>query len=100
MIWLVLVLLTVLFMQTTEIGLVPHTEVKGTFLEYAFESVSALGTVGLSTGVTPTLTVFGKLLTILLMFVGRLGPLSLLAAWLGTPVKKPFMFPEENLPVG
>ncbi len=41
-----------------------------------FEAVSALGTVGLSTGLTGTLTVMGKLIVILLMFLGRVGPLS------------------------
>jgi trk system potassium uptake protein TrkH len=46
----------------------------------AFESVSALGTVGLSMGLTPTLTVAGKVVIILLMFLGRVGPLTLAAA--------------------
>lgn len=41
-----------------------------------FEQVSAFGTVGLSTGITPSLTVVGKLWIILTMFVGRLGPLT------------------------
>lgn len=96
----VIVVFAILFMQTTEIGLVPHTEIKATFLEYVFETFSALGTVGLSTGVTGSLTVSGKILTIILMFIGRLGPLSFLVAWLGTPAKAPYTFPEENLPVG
>ncbi len=41
-----------------------------------FEQVSAFGTVGLSTGITPSLTAVGKLWIILTMFVGRLGPLT------------------------
>lgn len=41
-----------------------------------FEAASALGTVGLSTGITPMLTDLGKLIVIVLMFVGRLGPLT------------------------
>ncbi|MFH2036958.1 MAG: potassium transporter TrkG [Candidatus Zixiibacteriota bacterium] len=41
-----------------------------------FESASALGTVGLSTGITAQLTPIGKLILIGLMFIGRLGPLS------------------------
>jgi trk system potassium uptake protein TrkH len=40
-----------------------------------FEATSALGTVGLSTGITPLLSPLGKITVILLMFVGRLGPL-------------------------
>lgn len=41
-----------------------------------FEAVSALGTVGLSTGITGDLTIMGKILIILMMFLGRIGPLS------------------------
>lgn len=47
------------------------------FLDLLFETVSAFGTVGLSTGITPELSAGGKLLIILTMFVGRLGPLTL-----------------------
>ncbi|MCG3178816.1 MAG: Potassium/sodium uptake protein NtpJ [Phycisphaerae bacterium] len=46
------------------------------FLDNLFEAASALGTVGLSMGITPTLTNMGKLILILLMFCGRLGPLT------------------------
>ena len=46
------------------------------FMALAFEAASALGTVGLSTGVTGSLTALGKLAVIALMFAGRLGPLS------------------------
>ncbi|MEW6077906.1 MAG: TrkH family potassium uptake protein [Thermodesulfobacteriota bacterium] len=45
-----------------------------------FEVVSALCTVGLSTGITPTLTAGGKSILILLMFIGRLGPLTIAVA--------------------
>jgi trk system potassium uptake protein TrkH len=45
-----------------------------------FEVVSAFGTVGLSTGITSSLSVFGRCVIIILMFVGRIGPLTLLAA--------------------
>ncbi|NOY80577.1 MAG: potassium transporter Trk [Kiritimatiellaeota bacterium] len=47
-------------------------------LPLLFEAVSAFGTVGLSMGVTPDLTSLGKLCIVLLMFVGRVGPLTLL----------------------
>ncbi len=45
-----------------------------------FEAVSAFGTVGLSTGITGDLSLTGKIVIILLMFIGRLGPLTILAA--------------------
>lgn len=46
-------------------------------LTLLFETVSAFGTVGLSLGITPLLSVGGKLALVLLMFVGRIGPLGL-----------------------
>ncbi len=49
---------------------------KSEFLENLFEAASALGTVGLSMGITASLTNMGKLTVILLMFCGRLGPLT------------------------
>lgn len=47
------------------------------YLELLFETVSAFGTVGLSTGITPELSVGGKLLITLLMYLGRIGPLTM-----------------------
>ena len=50
------------------------------FLHYMFEAVSAFNTVGLTMGPTPALTPAGKLTAIALMFLGRVGPLTLAAA--------------------
>jgi trk system potassium uptake protein TrkH len=50
---------------------------KADFLVIAFEAFSAIGTVGLSMGITPDLTDFGKIVIILLMFIGRIGPVAL-----------------------
>lgn len=52
----------------------------GSFLAYMFEAVSAFNTVGLSEGVTASLAPFTKLLTVVLMYVGRVGPLTFAAA--------------------
>lgn len=46
-----------------------------------FEAFSAFGTVGLSVGITPSLTVMGKIIICLLMFFGRLGPLTFMNIW-------------------
>lgn len=59
---------------------IPHTDSKGLFLDAMFEVVSALGTVGLSTGLTTELGAGGRLLLIVLMLIGRLGPISLFVA--------------------
>jgi trk system potassium uptake protein TrkH len=53
------------------------------FLDLAFESMSALATVGLSTGVTPGLEPASKLVLVALMFLGRVGPLTLAAILAG-----------------
>lgn len=50
------------------------------FLALFFEVTSAFGTVGLSLGITPFLTMLGKLTMIVMMFVGRVGPLTLVLA--------------------
>jgi len=64
-----------------------------------FEQVSAFGTVGLSTGLTPKLSVVGKLWTIATMFVGRLGPLTL-AVWAFTRKAPGVRYPEGRIMIG
>lgn len=64
-----------------------------------FEITSAFGTVGLSTGITPDLGVGSKLLSILIMYIGRLGPLTIASLWYfsrGERVK----VPEGNIVIG
>lgn len=51
-----------------------------TFEAILFESLSAFGTVGLSMGITPTLTFAGKIIITIMMFFGRLGPLTIVIA--------------------
>jgi trk system potassium uptake protein TrkH len=65
---------------TTEIGMVPHPVADTAFLAYMFEAVSAFNTVGLSMGVTDDLTASGRILASLLMYLGRVGPLTFAAA--------------------
>ena len=50
------------------------------FLDALFEVISALGTVGLSTGITPDLSLAGKTILIALMLLGRLGPITVAVA--------------------
>ena len=70
------------------------------FLKLLFEAVSAFGTVGLSTGVTPLLSIPGKLSIILLMYVGRLGPLTLALAMRGRLSRLPVQYPQARVIVG
>lgn len=65
-----------------------------------FETISASGTVGLSTGVTPSLTRFGKFVIMLTMFAGRVGPLTLLVALSGRLRPARYDYPEEQPIIG
>ncbi len=67
--------------------------------DYIFEAMSAFGTVGLSTGVTPHLTWTGKVIIILTMFAGRIGPAALAAATGGRYVMH-YKYPETRITMG
>lgn len=73
---------------------------KRDFLALLFETVSAFGTVGLSTGVTSELTPFGKVVLILTMFIGRVGPLTVAFALALRPQRGAVRYPEEKLMIG
>ncbi|MFZ5829899.1 MAG: TrkH family potassium uptake protein, partial [Planctomycetota bacterium] len=77
-----------------------HAEAPGTFLEAMFEVVSALGTVGLSTGLTPTLSGLGKWILIVAMFVGRLGPISVAAVFSSAEYPRKIDYPQEEPLIG
>ncbi|MBK8478839.1 MAG: potassium transporter TrkH [Opitutaceae bacterium] len=70
------------------------------WLGLMFEAVSAFGTVGLSTGVTPLLTAAGKLIVIVLMFAGRVGPLILALYLARPPAFSGVRYPPETLTLG
>jgi trk system potassium uptake protein TrkH len=71
-----------------------------TMSEIMFEAASALGTVGLTTGITPLLTTAGKLIIIVMMLIGRLGPLTLLAALTFNLKPVRYNYPQEAVIVG
>ncbi len=64
-----------------------------------FESFSAFGTVGLSMGLTPDLSGGGQLLIIILMFIGRIGPLTLAFSFARSKETK-IRYPEEDIFIG
>jgi trk system potassium uptake protein TrkH len=71
------------------------------FLDVLFETVSAFGTVGLSTGLTPELSLPGRILITLLMFVGRLGPLTIGFAFMLRVVRPAkYRYAEERIMIG
>ncbi|SCW30689.1 trk system potassium uptake protein TrkH [Paenibacillus tianmuensis] len=70
------------------------------FLKLLFEVTSAFGTVGLTMGVTPELSYFGKIMISLTMFAGRLGPLTLAYALGPKAEKELYRYPEGKITIG
>ena len=70
------------------------------FMKVLFEVVSAFGTVGLSTGITSSLSIAGKIIIIITMFTGRIGPLGLALALIQKREPEIIRYPEENIMVG
>ena len=70
-----------------------------TLMQALFEVTSAFGTVGLSTGITPDLGVGAKVLSILIMYIGRLGLLTVASLWYFTRGER-VRYPEGNIAIG
>jgi trk system potassium uptake protein TrkH len=70
------------------------------FINLLFETLSAFGTVGLSTGITPHLSLAGRIIITITMFVGRLGPLALTMALLQRQRPSQYRYPEEVIRIG
>jgi trk system potassium uptake protein TrkH len=96
---IIVVCVGIMFLLMTEIGEVPHSQSRGKFLELLFETVSAFGTVGLSTGITTGLSTMGKLILSAVMFIGRLGPLVVAVAASRNTVSR-YYYAEETIMVG
>jgi len=94
-----LVMTMTFVLQWTELHDLAHPGVRGDFLSLNFEAVSAFGTVGLSMGETTGLRASSKLVIIGLMFIGRLGPLTLGVA-LGRRRRVEYQYAEEEVLVG
>ncbi|MCR2045258.1 TrkH family potassium uptake protein [Anaerosalibacter massiliensis] len=72
------------------------------FLDLLFETTSAFATVGLTRGITPDLTSFGKVLITIMMYLGRVGPLTMAFAFAKRQknIKENYRYSEENIFVG
>ncbi len=96
----VIVFSAAFLLNITEGGLVPHPQSRDLELKILFETVSAFGTVGLTLGLTTKLTAIGKIIVVILMFSGRLGPIILITAIQSYQEKELFKWPEERLLIG
>ncbi len=104
---LTLVMLAALFVGAATFALlaVQHPGVaashsRGGFLDYTFEAVSAFATVGLSLGATAKLVPLGKVIVIVLMFVGRVGLLTLAFTIVKRARREAVRYSEENIMIG
>lgn len=95
---MIIIVATILLM-TVQKGGIAHPMTRGLFLESLFEVVSAFGTVGLSTGITSGLSTIGKLILIMVMFIGRVGPLTIVLA-IAKKEMISFRYAQANISVG
>ncbi len=94
-----LVLSTFLVLAAVAIFLLLITEDQP-FMMTTYEVFSALGTVGLSLGMTPLLSPVGRIIIVVLMFVGRLGPLTLAGSLVGTAREPRVRLPRGRILIG
>ncbi len=76
-----------------------HCSMPDYFLKILFEITSAFGTVGLSTGITSTLGAAGKIIVMIMIFIGRIGPLTLAIAFAAKDNVASYSYPKEKIMV-
>jgi trk system potassium uptake protein TrkH len=96
----IIILIIFFGLLLTEDWFVSPEQSRDNFLELFFESISAFGTVGLSMGITPQLSIPGQLLIIILMFIGRLGPLTMAVALARAEVKGRYRYARGEIMLG
>lgn len=78
--------------------LLAYSNESASLLELIFETVSALTNAGLAVSATTSVNIFGDILLLLLMFIGRMGPLAMVMAFINEePVDKLVEYPTENI---
>jgi trk system potassium uptake protein TrkH len=97
--WILAIALSTLLMAMTESMNPGDPRTRGILVEIIFEAFSALGTVGLSLGLTPRLSDGGKVICIALMYIGRIGPVTL-AISIAAKKALPVRYAEEHVIVG
>jgi len=93
------ILLMALAIVLTSTYLILVMEPELSFIDALFEMASAFGTVGLSTGITTSLGVGAKILSMFIMYIGRLGPLTIATLWYFSNGER-ITYPEGNISIG
>ena len=91
-----LIMLSLLIIGISVLLISVNDQEKG-ILKIAFEAISAFGTVGLSLGITPDLSDTSKIVLISTMFIGRVGALTLLVAFINQQRDRPYQYPVEDI---
>jgi trk system potassium uptake protein TrkH len=97
---LIVALGALLVVVSTVVLMVIENPPRGELIAYLFEVTSAFATVGLSAGITPKLSVAGQCLIIAVMFIGRVGPLTLVMALAGRTTALRYRYPDERIVLG
>jgi trk system potassium uptake protein TrkH len=97
---LLVVILAASVLIYIEIGTMQYNESNGVGLGLLFETVSAFCTVGLSTGLTASLSVPGKIIVMIMMYMGRIGPLTVAVAVARQQPKRMIRYVEEQVMIG
>jgi potassium uptake TrkH family protein len=95
-----IVVSTALIIWGTSIMMLSFLEPSISLTEIIFEVSSAFGTTGFSLGITPHLSSIGKIILVVLMFIGRIGIFSFLFLIRGKTVKEHFHYPREKVIIG
>ena len=80
--------------------LLSYTEKGASFISLFYETVSALGTAGLTLGLTPQLSSIGKVLIIFMMYLGRVGPLTVVLSITKKKINSGIRYPEGKILIG
>ena len=97
---LVILAFTVIYISTIILLSLHSFDLHNSFLSVIFEIISAFGTVGLSTGITPSIPEEGKILITLVMFTGRIGIYAIITAITANIKPALFSTAEENIMIG
>jgi trk system potassium uptake protein TrkH len=97
---LTIISLGVIVVMCTTMLLVMFENKPERFLDHLYEATSAFGTVGVSTGITPELQQPSKMVLVVTMFLGRVGPLTLLMAMAGRTRGALYEYPFERVTLG
>jgi trk system potassium uptake protein TrkH len=97
---IVLIYCAVMAMMVSEAYAPFHSASRTPFLTLLFETVSAFGTVGLSLGITPELSAWNKTVLVMVMFTGRLGPLTIAYAVSSRQRTYRYRYAEDRVMIG